>query len=126
MTSDTPPRPPGAPPGTERPRYRPRLRYELSAAGCTAMSCSVPMRGRPLRDRYVLRPIAVERLAPFLILGALAAALFLFARDQAALRAEFTRVLHDLQGALGGPVDNSSHGVVHDLKRLFAVSITNL
>jgi uncharacterized membrane protein (DUF2068 family) len=35
-------------------------------------------------------------------------------------------VVKDLQGGLGGPVNNSQHGIVHDLQRLFAVRVTNL
>ena len=87
---------------------------------------SLPLRGRPLRDRYVLRLIAIDRLIHFLVLSALAAALFLFASNKAALNAEFTRMLNDLQGGVGGPVHNSNHGIVYDLQRLFTVSITNL
>jgi uncharacterized membrane protein (DUF2068 family) len=86
----------------------------------------LPLRGRPLRDRYVLRLIALDRVLHFLVLGTLAAALFLFADNKAVLNADFTRVLKDLQGGLGGPVDNSSHGIVHDLRHLFAISTTNL
>src|SRR6202035_3361333 len=85
-----------------------------------------PLRGRPLRDKYVLRVIAVDRLIHFLVLSALAAAIFLFASNKAALNADFTKILNDLQGGLGGPVNDSNHGVVYDLRRLFAVSITNL
>ena len=87
---------------------------------------ALPLRGRPLRDRYVLRLIAVDRLLHFLVLAALAAAIFLFANDKAVLNAEFARVLKDLQGGLGGPVNTSHSSIVHDLKDLFAVSITNL
>jgi uncharacterized membrane protein (DUF2068 family) len=87
---------------------------------------SLPLRGRPLRDRYVLRLIAIDRVIHFLVLSALATAIFLFASNKAALNADFTRVLRDLQGGLGGPVNNSNHGIVHDLHNLFAVSITNL
>jgi uncharacterized membrane protein (DUF2068 family) len=86
----------------------------------------LPLRGRPLRGRYVLRLIAVDRIIHFLVLSALAAVLFLFASNKAALNADFTRILKDLQGALGGPVNDAGHGVVHDLRRLFAVSLTNL
>jgi uncharacterized membrane protein (DUF2068 family) len=86
----------------------------------------LPLRGRALRDRYVLRLIALDRVLHFLILTALAVALFLFAINRAVLNEDFTRILKDLQGGLGGPVNNSSHGVVHDLRRLFAVNITNL
>src|SRR5436305_10952564 len=87
---------------------------------------SLPLRGKPLRDRYVLRLIAVDRMLHFLVLGALAAAVLLFAGDRAALNAEFTRILNDLQGGVGGPLSNSKHGIVHDLQYLFAVSIRNL
>ena len=48
---------------------------------------SLPLRGRPLRDRYVLRLIAVDRLIHFVVLSALAAALFFFATNKAALNA---------------------------------------
>jgi uncharacterized membrane protein (DUF2068 family) len=86
----------------------------------------LPLRGRPLRDRYVLRLIALDRLIHFLVLSALAAAIFLFASNKAALSDDFTKILKDLQGGLGGPVNNSPHGIVHDLHKLFAVSISNL
>ena len=87
---------------------------------------SLPLRGRPLRDRYVLRLIAIDRVIHFLVLSALATVIFLFASNKAALNADFTKVLRDLQGGLGGTVNNSNHGIVHDLHNLFAVSITNL
>ena len=86
----------------------------------------LPLRGRALRDRYVLRLIALDRVLHFLVLTALAVALFLFARNRAVLNEDFARILSDLQGGVGGPVNSSSHGVVHDLRRLFAVNITNL
>src|ERR1700683_684169 len=57
----------------------------------------LPLRGRPLRDKYVLRLVALERLLHFLILSALAAAVFLFASNRAALDADFTRVLKYVQ-----------------------------
>ena len=81
---------------------------------------TLPLRGRPLRDRYVLRLIAVERVLHFLVLSALAAAVLLFASNKAALNADFTRILRDLQGGFGGPLVTSRQGVVHDLDRLFA------
>ena len=87
---------------------------------------TVPLRGKPLRDRYVLRVIAVERAVHFLVLGALAAAVLLFAGDRAVLDQDFTSILKDLQGGLGGPVASTNHGIVHDLRSLFAVSITSL
>jgi uncharacterized membrane protein (DUF2068 family) len=50
----------------------------------------------------------------------------LFASNEAALNADFTKILRDLQGGLGGTVNNSNHGIVHDLHNLFAISIANL
>ena len=87
---------------------------------------TVPLRGRPLRDKYVLRLIAVDRIIHFLVLSALAAAIFLFASNKVALNADFTKILNDLQGGFGGPVNPTRHGIVHDLQRLFAVRTSNL
>jgi uncharacterized membrane protein (DUF2068 family) len=86
----------------------------------------LPLRGKPLHDRYILRLIALERVVHFVVLGALAAVVLLFAHDRARLNQDFTSVLKDLQGGLGGPVASSNHGIVHDLRSLFAVSITSL
>jgi uncharacterized membrane protein (DUF2068 family) len=87
---------------------------------------TLPLRGKPLRDRYVLRVIAVDRAVHFLVLSALAAAVLLFADNRAVLNQEFTAILKDLQGGLGGPAASSNRGIVHDLQYLFAVSIRNL
>ena len=62
----------------------------------------------------------------FVVLGALAAVVLLFANNRATLNEDFTGVLKDLQGGLGGPVATSNHGIVHDLHHLFAISITSL
>jgi uncharacterized membrane protein (DUF2068 family) len=81
----------------------------------------LPLRGRPLRDRYVLRTICVERAIHVLVLGGLTIAVFLFALHRAQLHHEYTKVLTDLQGGLGGPVVSSRSGVVNDINRLFAL-----
>ena len=81
------------------PPAQPARRYPPSREEIT-----LPLRGKPLRDRYVLRLIAIDRVLHFLVLSALAAAVFLFAGNKAALNADFTRILHDLQGGLGGPM----------------------
>ncbi len=87
---------------------------------------TLPLRGKPLRDRYVLRLIALERLLHVLVLGALAAVVLLFANNRAMLEQDFTTVLKDLQGGLGGPVASSNHGSVPDLRYLFAHRLTSL
>ena len=86
----------------------------------------VPLRGRPLRDRYVLRLIAVDRTLHFLILALLAAAVFVFAAHRALLHRDFVRIVADLQGGVGGPVHTTSGSVEHDLTRLFTFSTRNL
>src|ERR1700722_14557730 len=98
----------------ERPYPPPRSEVQL------------PLRGRPLRDRYVLRLVAVERVLHFVVLSALAAAVFVFASNKAALDTDFTRALKYVQGGLGGPMTDTNHGIVHDLQRLFGFSLTNL
>lgn len=86
----------------------------------------VPLRGRALRDRYVLRLIAVDRLVHVLVLAALAVAIFIFASHRSALDHDYTRILADLQGGLGGPVNDTHHGIVSELNKLFALSATRL
>lgn len=86
----------------------------------------LPLRGRPLRDRYVLRVIAADRVVHFLVLAAIAAAIFWFAHDRARLHSEYTRILASLQGAFGGPINNTGSGIFSELNRLFALSTAKL
>ena len=86
----------------------------------------LPLRGRPLRDRYVLRLIALDRAIHFIVLSILAVAVFIIAANKSLLHRDFVRIVTDLQGGVGGPV-NTSHGTIeHDLTRLFAISTRNL
>jgi uncharacterized membrane protein (DUF2068 family) len=61
----------------------------------------LPLRGRALRDRFVLRLIALDRLLHFLGLGLATAAVFVFLADRAALRTPFFAVLETLRDSLG-------------------------
>ena len=82
----------------------------------------LPLRGRPLRDKIVLRLIAINRAVHFLVLGLLSVAIFLFASNRSALRDPFYRVLTDIQGGVGGgPVQASRVGILHDFDRLFSL-----
>lgn len=83
---------------------------------------AVPLRGRPLRDRFVLRAIAIDRVLHFVFAGALAVGILLFTHDRERLRGSWTRILNRLQGATGGPLTDTHRGVLHDLDRLFTVS----
>jgi len=61
----------------------------------------LPLRGRPLRDKIVLRAIAIDRGFHFVVLGMLCAAILLFAANQRALRDTFYHVVADVQEGLG-------------------------
>ena len=102
---------PFPPPATPARRYPPdREEIEL------------PLRGKPLRDKIVLRVIAVDRAVHFVVLGLLAVAIFLFAAHQDSLRHTFYRIVTDIQGGVGGgPVSNGRVGIVHELDRLFSL-----
>lgn len=87
----------------------------------------LPLRGRPLRDRFVLRLIAVDRILHFLVLAAVAVAILLFAEHHAALQGEYTRILNRLQGVVGGPMSDTPHaGWLSDFDRLFAIPTQRL
>jgi uncharacterized membrane protein (DUF2068 family) len=83
----------------------------------------LPLRGKALRDKIVLRVIAVDRALHFVILAALAVAVFLIASHEQQLRADFYRVMTDIQGGVGGgPLQSNHHGLVGRLDELFSLS----
>ncbi|MDL5156600.1 DUF2127 domain-containing protein [Actinomycetospora termitidis] len=67
----------------------------------TRAEVDLPLRGRALRDRFVLRLIAIDRLLHVLGLGLAAAAVFVFLADREALRGPFFAVLETLRATLG-------------------------
>ena len=83
----------------------------------------VPLRGKALRDKVVLRLIAIDRAIHFTILVLLGVAVLLFASHESSLRDAYYRILTDLQGGVaGGPVQNSGHvGILHELDKLFSL-----
>ena len=74
----------------------------------------LPLRGKALRDKVVLRVIAVDRALHFVLLAALAALLLVFASHVEGLRRLFNRVVADY----GGPGHVPKHGLAHDVERL--------
>jgi uncharacterized membrane protein (DUF2068 family) len=86
----------------------------------------LPLRGRPLRDKIVLRLIAIDRAFHFVVLAVLAVAIFLLAAHQASLRDSFYRVLADLQGGLGGPSHGGHSHFVDELRKLFSLKPAKL
>ncbi len=82
----------------------------------------LPLRGKPLRDKIVLRVIAIDRAIHFVVLAALAVAVFLIASHERQLRDEYYRVLADIQGGVaGGPLQTSHHGLAGRLDELFSL-----
>ncbi|HEX6490836.1 MAG TPA: DUF2127 domain-containing protein, partial [Gaiellaceae bacterium] len=74
----------------------------------------LPLRGRALRDKVVLRLIAIDRALHFVLLAGLAVLLLVFANHVRQLHRLFVRVVADY----GGPARVPSHGLLHSLERL--------
>jgi uncharacterized membrane protein (DUF2068 family) len=84
----------------------------------------LPLRGKALNDRIVLRLIAIDRVFHFLVLGLLGIGVLAFAADRAKLHDRFYQIVTAMQTAIaGGPVSTTGHvGIVHDLDKLFTLS----
>lgn len=99
---------PGAPAGTHLP---------------DRAAIQIPTRGKALRDKVVLRLIAVDRVVHFVILVGLGIGVVAVAGNEASVRSRFYRILTDLQGGVGGgPVQTSGHvGIVGEFDKLFSL-----
>jgi len=85
----------------------------------------LPSRGKPLRDKVVLRVIAVNRALHFVVLGAIAAIIFVFASHRESLRGSFYKIVADLQ--TGASDQRPAHsGVLHELDRAFSLQSSTL
>ena len=83
----------------------------------------VPLRGKALRDRVVLRLIAIDRAFHFVVLMLLGIGVEVFAAHESSLRGAYYRILSGIQrGVAGGPVQTTGHvGILHELDRLFSL-----
>ncbi len=84
----------------------------------------VPLRGPMLRDRYVLRLIAVDRAVHVIVLTALAVILYTFARHDATLHRDYVNIMSDLSGTTPG--ESQVRGVLGYLGRAFKYSPARL
>jgi uncharacterized membrane protein (DUF2068 family) len=100
------------PPRPSRERIPPRNEIEL------------PLRGSALRDRYVLRLIAVDRAIHVVVLSGLAIALFTFAAHDQALHHDYQNIMNDLAG--GTPGASQARGLLGYFGRAFKYSPTHL
>ena len=85
---------------------------------------TLPLRGRPLRNRYVLRLISVDRVIHFVVLAALGIAIILFAGHQKDLRGDYLRILNSLQASVG--FVSSRNGFFREITHLVSMSTTKL
>ena len=74
----------------------------------------LPLRGKALRDKVVLRLIAIDRAIHCVLLAGLAVLLLVFANHVQSLHRLFVRVVADY----GGQSHVPKHGLLHDLERL--------
>jgi uncharacterized membrane protein (DUF2068 family) len=87
----------------------------------------LPLRGKALRDRVVLRIIAIDRAIHFVVLAVLAVAVFLFAAHEIRVRDAFYRVVNAIQGSnSGGPAHASGHGFLHTIEHIFTLKSSTL
>jgi uncharacterized membrane protein (DUF2068 family) len=77
----------------------------------------LPLRGKALRDKIVLRVIAIDRALHFAGLAGLAVLLLIFARHVQDLHRLFLRVVADY----GGQAHVPKHGVLHEFERLLTL-----
>jgi uncharacterized membrane protein (DUF2068 family) len=88
-------------------------------------SIELPLRGRPLRDKIILRLIAVNRALHFVGLALLALAILVFAANREDVHATVVKVVADLSGGTstrGG----SEHGLAHQIDNLFTLDSSRL
>jgi uncharacterized membrane protein (DUF2068 family) len=88
----------------------------------------IPARGQALRDKIVLRVIAVDRAFHFLVLALLGVVVLILAANQKSAHGEFERVLSAIQGGVaGGPVRTTGHvGILGELDKLFSLRARTL
>jgi uncharacterized membrane protein (DUF2068 family) len=83
----------------------------------------LPTRGRALRDKIVLRLIALDRALHFLVLGSLAVLAFVLASH----RQEITRLVGRLNTLFFGTRAGThapTHGLPHEIERLLTLNVT--
>jgi uncharacterized membrane protein (DUF2068 family) len=84
----------------------------------------VPLRGRGLRDRYVLRLIALDRAVHVVVLAGLALAVFFFIGHRTTLRHDYLSVMNGLTGSSGGP--DALGGLLGHFRHLFVITTGHL
>jgi len=86
----------------------------------------LPLRGKALRDKIVLRVIAVDRAVHFVVLAGLSVALALFASHEMRLRHAFYRIVNAVQGGAAGPHATVHGSFLHRIAYVVDLSSTTL
>lgn len=86
----------------------------------------LPLRGKRLRDKIVLRLISIDRAFHFVVLVGLGVLVLVFSADRATLRHTFYKVVADLQGGVVSGQSHASHGLLHELDNAFTTSSSHL
>ena len=85
----------------------------------------LPRRGKALRDRVVLRIIAIDRAIHFVVLALLSVVVFLFAGHEIRLRRAFYRVADAVQGGSVGP-QHHARGFLGSFEHIFELRSSTL
>ncbi len=80
----------------------------------------LPLRGELLRDRYILRLIALDRAVHVIVLSVLAVIIFFLAGDHAVLQRDYDQIVN----AFGGP--SQAHPFLGQFKHLFKITTGHL
>jgi uncharacterized membrane protein (DUF2068 family) len=81
----------------------------------------LPLRGRPLRDKIVLRAIAIDRAVHFVALALLSVAVLLVASNRTELHDVFYRLLSDIQGTVGGSPHAPRSGILGEIDKVLSL-----
>lgn len=84
----------------------------------------IPLRGKLLRDRYVLRAIAVDRAFHVVIFSLLAAVIYAFKGHEDQLQRIYFQVLTAVQGGIHGP--SAAHPYLNRITNLFSITPSHL
>jgi len=86
----------------------------------------LPLRGKPLRDKIVLRLIAINRAFHSVVLGLLAILGFVLASHRSDLQGPVTRAIADLQGGVVAGAGHAKHGLLHEIDHLFTLDSSKI
>jgi uncharacterized membrane protein (DUF2068 family) len=86
----------------------------------------LPLRGKPLRDRIILRLIAINRALHFLVLGLIGTLILVFSANRADLHRTVYRVIADLQGGAVSGSGAHKTGLLGEVDKAFSLQSSRL